>query len=456
MVKRKEKILFIEDDNAGRELGVFNIQEAGYRVDGAKNGEDGLGLFNKGNYDLVVTDVKMPGISGMEVLKIIKNKSSDVPVLVITAFGDLDMAVSAMRAGAYDFIGKPFNRDHLLITIEKALSLKQMGKELFNLRKQIKGVERNIIAKSDAMKRVLEITDKVAVSNATVLITGASGTGKELIARRIHARSGRSDNSFVAFNAAATPGGLLESELFGHVKGAFTGAVSNRTGRFKQADGGTLFLDEIAEMPMNLQSKLLRVLQEKTVDTVGSDNSTDVDVRIVAAANRNLPAEIKEGRFREDLYYRLNVFSIHVPLLNERKDDIIPMANYFLKRYSEGRELGLSKGVAKQLLCHSWPGNVRELENVCQRLAILATESDVNENDLPFNGSTVAGDKINDGGFENWPPLPSEGLSLIDLEKNVIERVLEAQGKNVSKAAVYLGVPRHVLAYRMQKYGIPR
>ena len=450
------RILFIEDDTSGRELGVFNLQQAGYIADGAPDGRAGLKKFESEKYDLVVTDIKMPGMSGLDVLKQIRAKTEAVPVLVITAFADVETVVTAMKAGAFDFIGKPFNRDHLLLTIEKALKTRRMGQELKDLRIKASGIERDVIFHSEEMKRVLEITDRIAATDATVLITGESGTGKELIARRLHVHSERAENQFVALNAAAMPGQLIESELFGHIKGSFTGATSSREGRFKQADGGTLFLDEIAEMPLELQSKLLRALQEKMVDAVGADASQPVDVRVIAATNRELPKEIQEGRFREDLFYRLNVLSIQIPPLRERRADIMPLTTHFLRRYAGGRELEMSESVKERITGYSWPGNIRELENTCQRMAILATGSEITEDCLPFGFSGVSGNGVADNLLVNWPPLPDTGLSLIDLEKSVIERVLEMKSGNITHAAQYLSVPRHILAYRMQKYGLPR
>ena len=453
---REAKILFVEDDKAGREVGIYNLTKAGYEVDGASDGESGLELFFSGDYDLVITDVKMPGISGMEVLAKIQEKSADTPVLVITAFADVDLAVSAMKAGAYDFIGKPFNRDQLLLSIKRALANRDLRQEVKNLRIRANGVERDIVYGSEKMERVLEMTDKIASSDAIALITGESGTGKELIARRLHVRSERAPHPFVAVNAAAMPAELLESELFGHEKGAFTGATKQRVGRFRQADKGTLFLDEIAELPLQLQTKLLRVLQEQMVDVVGADEPVKVNVRVIAATNRDLSAEVKNGRFREDLFYRLNVVEIHVPPLRERIEDIEPLATHFISNYSGGRELIVPKNVLDRLQSYQWPGNVRELENACHRLAILSSGNEVSEGDLPFDDRSASDRDSEDREalFEDWPPLPKEGLSLMDLESRVIERVLRHVDGNVSKAAVYLGIPRHVLAYRMQKYGI--
>jgi two-component system NtrC family response regulator len=452
---KNARILFIEDDPSGRELGIFNLKKAGYEVDGASDGKQALKRFAISTYDLVISDVKMPGMSGLDVLAKIR-ETSDVPFLVITAFADVETAVTAMKAGADDFIGKPFNRDYLLMTIEKALSAHALGKEVRKLRIQSSGIARPIIFKSEMMRQVLAVTDKVAASDATVLVTGESGTGKELIARRIHVESARAEMPFVANNAAAIPGELLESELFGHKKGAFTGATLDRVGKFRQAHGGTLFLDEIAELPVGLQTKLLRVLQERIVDVVGGDTPVDVNVRVVTATNRNLAEEVRERRFREDLFYRLNVVEVHVPPLRERSDDVAPLARHFVSMHAEGRDLGITDTVQDKLAAYDWPGNVRELGNVCQRLAILATGRDVNETDLPFLDVGNRADLRAVDPFEQWPPLPRFGLSLIDLERRVIERALAFNDNNVSRTAGYLSIPRHVLSYRMQKYGITK
>jgi two-component system NtrC family response regulator len=312
------RILFIDDDKAGREVALFNLRRAGYEITPAEDGQEGLSLFSPEKFDLVITDVKMPGISGIEVLRRIKKQAPEIPVLVITAFGNVETAVEAMKNGAYDFIGKPFQRDQLLLSVERALERRRLATEVRELRIRASGVEREIVGSSSAMKRLLEIVDRVSGTDAGILITGESGTGKEVIARRIHVRSHKAEGPFVAVNCAAIPGELLESELFGHARGAFTGAVKDRIGRFRQAQGGTLFLDEIGEIPLPLQAKLLRVLQEKVVDAVGGDAPISVDVRIVAATNKDLQSRIRAGSFREDLYYRLNVVEVHVPPLRER------------------------------------------------------------------------------------------------------------------------------------------
>ena len=450
----KERILFVDDDQSGRELGRYNLSEAGYEVDLAVDGQQALELFKEGEHALVVTDMRMPGLSGMELLEQIKERVPDVPVVVITAHGNVETAVQAMKAGAYDFIEKPFSRDVLLLVVRRALEHRRLKLENRILRRKARGVEREIAHASEAMERLLQTVDRVARSDAAVLITGESGTGKELIARRLHARSPRGDGPFVPVNCAALPDQLLESELFGHRRGAFTGAVTSRLGRFRQAQRGTVLLDEVGEIPLAMQGKLLRVLQEKTVDVVGQDSPVAVDVRVLAATNCSLTDRIQEGLFRQDLYYRLNVVELHVLPLRERPEDIVPLARHFIALASGGRELALPEEVLQRLQQHDWPGNVRELENACERMVLLCEGDKLRVEDLPRTVS--AGPSAGAMANESWPPLPPEGLSLVDLERRVIERALDLQQGNITRAAAYLKVPRHMLAYRLKKFGISR
>jgi len=448
------RILFIDDDPAGREVALFNLRKAGHEVVAAEDGAGGLAAFAAAPFDLVITDLKMPGISGMEVLRKIHAGSPDVPVLVITAFGNVETAVSAMKEGAYDFIGKPFHRDQLLLAVSKALERRRLSAEVHDLRIRAAGVGRDVTFVSAAMGRLLEVADRVAPTDATVLITGESGTGKEVVARRIHVRSRRAEGPFVAVDCAAIPAELLESELFGHIRGAFTGAVRDRAGRFRQASGGTLFLDEVTEIPPALQGKLLRAIQERVVDAVGADTPVPVDVRILAATNRDLRARIREGAFREDLYYRLNVVELAVPPLRERPDDIPPLVNRFISEYAAGREIAVPAAVVEELSRRPWPGNVRELKNACERMVILCRGGEITLDDLP--PAPQAAEEAADDGVASYPPLPAEGLSLVDLEKRVIERALRMKGGNITQAASFLRVPRHILVYRIGKYGLRR
>ena len=449
------RILFIDDDPAGREVALFNLRKAGYKVTPAEDGTQGLSAFAASPFDLVITDLKMPGIPGMEVLRKIRAGSPDVPVLVITAFGNVETAVAAMKEGAYDFIGKPFHRDQLLLAVGKALDRRRLATEVRDLRIRASGVGRDVVSVSTAMRRLLETADRVAATSASVLITGESGTGKEVLARRIHVRSTRAEGPFVAVNCAAIPAELLESELFGHARGAFTGAVRARAGRFLQASGGTLFLDEVGEIPLALQGKLLRALQERVVDAVGADAPVPVDVRIIAATNRDLRARIRDGSFREDLYYRLNVVELTVPPLREHPDDIPPLVERFVSEFAAGREIAVPEAVVEALSRRPWPGNVRELRNACERMVILCRGDEVSLDDLP-----PAPDGPDGGGGEDpsapFPTLPAGGLSLVDLEKRVIEGALRMKGGNITQAALFLRIPRHILVYRIEKYGLRR
>jgi two-component system NtrC family response regulator len=456
----KENILIVDDDESGRTLNVYNLTEAGYAVDQASDGGQALRLFNAEKHPLVITDLRMPQVSGMEVLAQIKSRAPDVTVIVITAYGTIELAVQAMKAGAYDFLEKPFSRDQLLLVVERALERRRLVLENRALRLKASGVEREIVAQSSAMQQLLQTVDRVARSEASVLIEGESGTGKELIARRIHARSPRLEGPFVALNCAAMPSELLESELFGHEKGAYTGALRARTGRFRKAQGGTIFLDEVGEIPLPLQAKLLRVLQEKMIDVVGSDSPVAVNVRIVAATHQELPQRIQQGAFREDLFYRLNVVELKIPPLRERPEDIEPLARHFLQHIAPERDLVLPEEVLTMLRQHHWPGNVRELENACERMALLCPGDTLSKEDLPpailsVQRTSISEEKA-EGQSAEWPPLPPEGLSLLDLERRVIERALQINRGNVSLTATYLRLPRHILAYRLEKYGIRR
>ncbi|MCC6522227.1 MAG: sigma-54-dependent Fis family transcriptional regulator [Polyangiaceae bacterium] len=448
----KPQLLLVEDDPSGREVAVYNLRAAGYGVDAAATGPEGLALFDATRHALVLTDLRLPGLDGMGLLGELRTRAPDVPIIMVTAFGDVDTAVEAMRRGAVDFLPKPFGREQLLVRVERALERAALGAEVRELRARAGGVERPIVATSEPMRRLLALVDRVAATDATVLVTGESGTGKELVARRLHARSRRSDGPFVTINCAAIPEQLLESELFGHEKGTFTGAVRARRGHFRRAHRGTVFLDEIGELPLAVQGRLLRVVQERLVDVLGADAPVEVDVRVVAATNRDLGKLVAEGRFREDLWYRLNVVEIALPPLRERLLEIGPLVRQFVAELAPERELAVEDALVEELARRAWPGNVRQLHNVCERLVMLCDGDRLAAAELPpERPSAGTADP-----FEHWPPLPTEGLSLVDLERRVIERVLAHKGGNVSQAAAYLRIPRHVLAYRMEKYGIRR
>lgn len=447
----KARVLLIDDDESFREVMLFNLQEEGLEVDVARDGHEGLNLFFKKDYQLVITDLKMPGADGMEVLRSIKQRSPEVPVVVITAFGDIATAVQAMKEGAYDFLPKPCERDHFKLVVKKALEHFRLKREVQDLRQQLAGGPPELVFQSRAMEKVVALADKVAAYEATVLILGESGTGKELLARRIHHQSPRAKGPFVAINCGAIPRDLLESELFGYRKGAFTGADRDKKGRFELANGGTIFLDEIGELPLELQVKLLRVLQERTIDVLGAEGPRPVDVRIIAATNRDLEKMVKEGAFREDLYFRLNVFPIRIPPLRQRPEDIPVLMRHFLKVYGPGRRWRISPAVMNRLKGLSWRGNVRELENICQRMVLLAEGEEITEELLDYLDLEAPMSNLASTGIS----LPPEGISLLDIEKEVIIKALEMNNYNQSQTARFLRIPRHVLLYRIEKYQIP-
>ncbi|HEY6871837.1 MAG TPA: sigma-54 dependent transcriptional regulator [Geobacteraceae bacterium] len=446
------KILIIDDDTSLRRVLEYNLQEEGYRVFAAADGEAGLLLFDGEQPDLVITDLKMPGIGGFQVLAAVKERSPRTPVMVITAFGAVETAVEAMKLGAYDYITKPFNRDELRLTVRKALEMRGLAEENRRLKEELseRAEFKSIVGISRGMERVFAVVRKVADTEATVLITGESGTGKELVARAIHSLSTRRANPFVAINCAAIPRELLESELFGHVKGAFTGAVRDKAGKFQAADGGTLFLDEVGELPVDLQPKLLRALQEREVEPVGGASPRKLDVRVVAATNADLEEAIAAGTFREDLYYRLAVIPVHLPPLRDRPDDIPLLVRHFVAKHGAPAVAFAPEALAA-FAGYAWPGNVRELENTVERLLILRNSDAIGLAELP--------DKIRGGGRDRGGRvvnLPPEGYSLEQLEREVVVEALERCDWNQAAAARFLRIPRHTLIYRMEKYRISR
>jgi DNA-binding NtrC family response regulator len=446
----KPKILIIDDDTSLRRVLEYNLQEAGYLVSAAASGEEGLSLFAEEIPALVITDMKMPGMDGMQVLKSIKERSPETLVIIITAFGSVDIAVEAMKAGAYDYITKPFNRDELRLTVAKALQFTGLAAENKRLKDELsdRADFRTLVGSSPEMEKVFQIVRKVADSEASVLITGESGTGKELVARSIHAHSSRRDGAFVAINCAAIPRDLLESELFGHVKGAFTGAVKDKTGKFQLAEGGTLFLDEVGELPLELQPKLLRALQEREVEAVGGTKPQKLDVRVVAATNLDMDKALADGTFREDLFYRLAVIPIHLPPLRDRRDDIPLLLRYFCTKHGCER-VTFDKPALAVLTAYVWPGNVRELENLVEWLLIMRSRDRLTLEDLP--------DKIRGAAPAKGSAvinLPDDGYSLEQLEQEVVIAALERNAWNQTAAARFLRIPRHTLIYRMEKYGI--
>jgi two-component system NtrC family response regulator len=453
-----EKILVVDDDASLRRVLEYNLAKEGYAVLTAESGERALALLAAERVDLLITDIKMPGMDGMDLLRRVRQAAPETQVIVITAFGTIEMAVEAMKAGAFEYVTKPFNRDEISLAVRKALRLKSLENDNARLRREVGtkyGLE-NIVGDSPQLQQVFRLIEKVADSDAPVLITGESGTGKELVARAIHYRSQRAERPFVAVNCAAIPRELLESELFGHRKGAFTGAVRDKVGRFEEAGGGTLLLDEIAELPVELQPKLLRALQEREFSPVGGSGAVRFEARVVAATNRDIEGDVAEGRFREDLFYRLAVVLIHLPSLRERPEDIPLLVAHFLRTHGGGRKVAVSREAMDALKRHPWRGNVRELENIVERLLVLGDAGLIRLEDLPEKirapRPTESGPET--GGFSFT--FPEEGLSLEEAEKAIILEALRRSGWNQTRAAQLLQVPRHLLLYRLEKFGLPR
>ncbi|MFZ3114994.1 MAG: sigma-54 dependent transcriptional regulator [Syntrophales bacterium] len=446
----EQEILVIDDDVSLRRVLEYNLQEEGYEVCTAATGEEGLEIFARRQPPLVITDMKMPGMDGLQVLKEIKKQAPDTLVIIITAFGAVDAAVEAMKIGAYDYITKPFNRAALRLTVQKALQFNRLAAENRQLRAELTKLDDfgKIVGVSGKMQNILDVVRKVADTEATVLITGESGTGKELVARAIHSLSSRRAGPFLPINCAAIPPDLLESELFGHVKGAFTGAIKDKQGKFRQADGGTLFLDEVGELPLSMQPKLLRVLQERLVEPVGGKGPQKIDVRIIAATNKDPEAAIAVGAFREDLYYRLAVIPIHLPPLRERQVDIPLLIRHFIAKHGDNK-ITLSPAAQTALTNYAWPGNIRELENAVARLIIMRQGDAITLADIA--------DKMRGGGESRANRvinLPEAGYSLEQLEKEVVLEALRRHNWNQTAAARFLQIPRHALIYRMGKFGI--
>ena len=441
------KILVVDDEKNQRDIlqmiltGEFDETGAArYEVKTAASGQDALRSFKHENFDLVLTDLKMAGMDGLQLLNELAQLDSSTPVILMTAHGSIDTVKEALRGGAFDYLEKPLDRAKLLQTVAKAVS-------------QMKAVDEEIIGVSDAMERVKKMIVKVAPSASTVLIRGESGTGKERIARAIHKASPRANERFQAVNCAAINENLLESELFGHEQGSFTGAHAEKKGLFEIADKGTLFLDEIGEVSGAMQAKLLRALQEKEVTRVGGTRPIKVDVRVLAATNRDLEAMVKDGRFREDLYYRLNVIPIQIPPLRQRRDDIEVLTNFFLHKHSANaaRPIRLSGEARSLIMNYGWPGNVRQLESAIERALLLAEGDEITGEDLPMEIRQVA-QVEGTGGFK----LPPEGISFEELERSLIMQAMEQTGWNITRSAKLLGLSFRTMQYRLDKFGIKR
>lgn len=444
----KGSILVVDDQEEMREfLKKVLSKKNNFDVDTAQNGKDAILMASDKFYNIVLTDLILTDCDGMEILREVKRKSSETLIIIMTAFGSIDSAVNAMKEGAYDYVNKPFKVDEISLILDKAMEKSLLRREIHHLREEIQKKYQfsNIIGKSKVMQDVFYLIKRVADSKSSVLIYGKSGTGKELVAKALHFNSYRRNKPFIPVNCSAIPETLLESELFGHVKGSFTGAVANKKGLLDEAEGGTIFLDEIADVPNSVQVKLLRFLQDKTVKAVGSNKFNILDVRVIAATNRNLQELIDRRMFRDDFYYRLNVIPINLPELIERQEDIPLLVNYFLSEFSKENQkiIGISKDAMNILLNYSWPGNIRELENILERAVILCRGDEITSEDLP--------DQIKNNLFDRQL---SKDLTLDDLEKEYIKIVFAKTSRHRIKTARILGIDRRTLYRKLRKYEI--
>lgn len=453
-----ETILVVDDEKNYLLVLSAVLEDEGYEVLTAPGGYEALEIQKSSDLDLILSDMKMPAMDGIELLENIKALDPDLPVIMMTAHGTIDKAVEAMQKGAYSYILKPFDNERLTIYVKKAVSMFQVVKENRRLRETVESQYRfgNFIGKSKPIRDVFEMIRKVAPANATVLIEGESGTGKELVAKSIHFNSPRRNKPFIAVNCSALAESLLESELFGHEKGAFTGAVARRKGRFELADSGTLFLDEIGELSQNLQVKLLRVLQEKTFELVGGTRPVTADIRIIAATNKILKEEMISGRFREDLFYRLNVVRIVLPPLKQRKEDIRLLVDHFIEKYASERKVdvpvkGVDQEVDRLFFDYSWPGNVRELENLIERVMILCPNDTVRVSDLPMDFRDNVHNALH---LEGIPSDATLYDTLATIEKAMIERALEMADNVQAHAAAMLGIGKSGLNQKLKKYNL--
>ncbi len=449
--KNDARVLVVDDEPAARSGLEILLKQEGFDVRTAGSGADALESWAEQPADLVVTDLRMPGMDGLELVARLHDLEPTLPVIVVTSDSEVATAVAAVRAGANDYLTKPIDLDALLVSIDQALAHRDLRIEAENLRRQIRARDEvgldGLVGSSAAMQNVYRTVRQVAPSRATVLVTGESGTGKGEVARAIHQLSPRAKKPFVMLQCAALAASLLESELFGHERGAFTGADKQRQGRFEQANGGTLFLDEVGEIPHSLQVKLLRVLQERQFERVGGNETIRVDVRLVAATNRDLAADVKEGRFREDLYYRLRVIQIEMPPLRERGADVMALAHHFLSRFSEEnhkRIIGFTDAARTRLLSHRWPGNVRELENTMERAVVLTQGERIDVGDLPAD--------VVDTSPQVGVAIP--GSTMAEIERHAILRTLEANDWSTSRAANVLDISVRTIQYRLAEYGL--
>jgi two-component system, NtrC family, response regulator AtoC len=450
---RSKHILVVDDDSSLRRVMKMQLEEAGYEVSLAADGDQAWKMLKDAEPQLIITDLQMP-TSGLELLSRIAKEELQTTVILVTAFGTIETAVEAMKMGAYDYVTKPIDFEALVLVVHRAMERQNLLEEVRTLRSALDqrfGFS-GIVGHSKTLMRVLDQAVRVSQRNSAVLIQGETGTGKELVARAIHHNSRRSSGPFIAVNCGAIPRDLVESELFGYVRGAFTGAVTNKSGRFEAADGGTLFLDEVGELPLETQVKLLRVLQEGEVHKLGANTPVKVDVRVIAATHRDLSAMIEDETFREDLYYRLAVVPLRIPPLRERREDIPELIDKLFDRVKERHampDVRMASAVHQRLISYRWPGNVRQLENVLERLLVLSSGDLITVDDLPEElvPATPNSPSL-------WPNLPEEGISLEAVERELISRALEKFEGNQTQAARYLDISRRTLIYRMEKHGL--
>lgn len=447
----KQKILIVEDEAQMCDLLVSFFSDKGYKVAAVQNGEDAISRLEEEDYALVITDIKLPGMSGLELLARLRLEWQDVAVIIMTAFSSISSAVEAMKLGAEDYIGKPFQLDELAITVDKALERRSLRREVRELRAEVRDRYNfsNIVGRSKPMLQLFEVIRRIAARrDASALIIGSTGTGKELVARAIHYNSDRRDAPFVPINCSAIPETLLESELFGHQKGAFTGAHETRRGLLEEAQGGTVFLDEINTLSQNLQVKLLRVLQERVVRRVGGRENIAIDVRLVSASNLDLEEAVKRGEFRQDLFYRLSVVPVRLPDLKDRREDIPLLVNHFLQKFAQqhgepGRRF--SSEAMRVLMTHSWPGNVRELENAVEHALTMGSDDILTMDDLPSSVTSPERDVVEEAVLDNVP--------LAEVERRYIVKILEKMSGHQIKTAQILGIDRRTLYRRLRQYG---
>jgi two-component system response regulator AtoC len=451
-----KRILIVDDEENFRHMLSVILKKEKYDVETASNGEEGLKKISLSGFDQILCDIRMPQMDGMGFLREVQKIAVDATVIMMSAYGTMDIAIEAMKLGAYDYISKPFKPDEIILTLKKAEERERLRKENELLRKEVQKEYsfENIISKNEKMQKIFEVIKKVAPYKSTILITGESGTGKELIAKALHYSSDRSQLPFIPVNCGAIPENLLESELFGHVKGAFTDAIRTKKGLFEEADGGTLFLDEIGDLPPQLQVKLLRVLQDGEIRKVGESKSIQIDIRIITATAKDLTKEVNEGRFREDLFYRLNVLPIYIPPLRERKEDIPLLVHHFINKYSESmnkRVVGIAPKALDVLMNYRWYGNVRELENTIERAIVLTDKENIEPENLPIEIQNFQ-DQI------QFTPLAEEEYSIkkasIYLERNLIEKALKKTKGNHTHAARVLEISHRALLYKIKEYGI--